>query len=210
MPPPLLPTPSAAATSLIRAGAGATSRIMTGGPPRVTPAAVVVVVAAAASSFSTTASRPKISKPRRQFRSWEKTVGRLLRRPRGEGPQYLPTRQWEDLATDQPFPINPTFKSTHVLDDKSRELVWTKVMRDGEPIKVVSAEFGIDIRRVAAIVRLKEVEKDWIAKVSGFCPVLFLICSSPPPRFLYDDYNIPNSISLEDIYMVTNCCCEPL
>lgn len=37
-------------------------------------------------------------------------------------------------------------------------------MRDGEPIKAVSAEFGIDIRRVAAVVRLKEVEKDWIAK----------------------------------------------
>jgi hypothetical protein len=39
-------------------------------------------------------------------------------------------------------------------------------MRDGETIKAVSAEFGVDIRRVAAIVRLKEVEKDWIAKVS--------------------------------------------
>lgn len=37
-------------------------------------------------------------------------------------------------------------------------------MRKGETIKAVSAELGVDIRRVAAVVRLKEVEKDWEAK----------------------------------------------
>ncbi|KAJ2994394.1 hypothetical protein NUW58_g1568 [Xylaria curta] len=67
-------------------------------------------------------------------------------------------------AVGKPFPLNPQFKSTKVLDDKSRELIWQKIMKDGETIKAVSAEFGVDIRRVAAIVRLKEVEKDWIAK----------------------------------------------
>lgn len=37
-------------------------------------------------------------------------------------------------------------------------------MRNGETIKTVSAELGVDITRVAAVVRLKEVEKDWVAK----------------------------------------------
>lgn len=41
-------------------------------------------------------------------------------------------------------------------------------MRNGETIKSVSAELGVDIRRVAAVVRLKEVERDWESKVSFF------------------------------------------
>lgn len=34
-----------------------------------------------------------------------------------------------------------------------------------EGVKAVSAELGVDQRRVAAVVRMKEVEKDWEAKV---------------------------------------------
>ncbi len=67
---------------------------------------------------------------------------------------------------DRPFPLNPYFKSMPVLDDNARELIWEKIMRKGEAVKAVSAELGVDIRRVAAVVRLKEVEKDWEAKVS--------------------------------------------
>lgn len=67
-----------------------------------------------------------------------------------------------DLNKTRPFPLNRQFKSETVLDDRAREVIWEKVMRDGEPIKAVSAELGVDIRRVAAVVRLKEVEKNWI------------------------------------------------
>ncbi|KAK5626891.1 hypothetical protein RRF57_002606 [Xylaria bambusicola] len=116
-------------------------------------------VPAAAASFSTTASRPKFSKGRRMFREWERRQGRSYRRHNDNATNYLTGR-----GGDRPFPLNPEFRSPRVLDEKARELVWEKVMREGETIKAVSAEFGIDIRRVAAIVRLKEVEKDWIAK----------------------------------------------
>lgn len=71
-----------------------------------------------------------------------------------------------DLNKTRPFPLNRQFKSETVLDDRAREVIWEKVMRDGEPIKAVSAELGVDIRRVAAVVRLKEVEKNWINTVS--------------------------------------------
>ncbi|TGJ83332.1 hypothetical protein E0Z10_g5410 [Xylaria hypoxylon] len=143
--------PPAAASSIIRAGAG-TARCVA------QPSQVPVVA-----SFSTTASRPKFTKARRLFRAWERADGRVFRRHAGEKPSYLPSRRRED-DTDKPFPLNPYFKSARVLDERAREVVWEKIMRDGETIKAVSAEFGIDIRRVAAIVRLKEVEKDWIAK----------------------------------------------
>ncbi|KAI1131032.1 eukaryotic mitochondrial regulator protein-domain-containing protein [Nemania abortiva] len=152
--PPLLPTPAAvtAAPSIIRASAGAARCAV---QPSQAPLA--------AASFSTTAPRPKFSKGRRVFRAWESNQGRLFRRHKPGQTKYL-TSTGDDEPSNQPFPMNPMFKSNKVLDDKSRELIWEKIMRDGETIKAVSAEFGVDIRRVAAIVRLKEVEKDWIAK----------------------------------------------
>jgi len=37
-------------------------------------------------------------------------------------------------------------------------------MKDGQSVKTVSAELGVEMSRVGAIVRLKEVEKEWIRK----------------------------------------------
>ncbi|KAI1178836.1 eukaryotic mitochondrial regulator protein-domain-containing protein [Nemania sp. FL0916] len=158
--PPRIPTLPAAAPSIIRASAGATTHRVA------QPSQLSVVVAA---GFSTTASRPKFSKARQNFRLWESRVGRRLRKHAGNAPRYMgllrpDASQEEQNRTTYPFPINPHFQSFRVLDDKARELIWQKIMHDGETIKAVSAEFGVDIRRVAAIVRLKEVEKDWIAR----------------------------------------------
>lgn len=74
------------------------------------------------------------------------------------GPTYL------GRGNGAVFPLNPTFRSEPVLDEEARELVWSKIVERGESIKAVSAELGIDMRRVAAVVRLKEVEKGWIAQ----------------------------------------------
>lgn len=79
--------------------------------------------------------------------------------PKG-GPRYLGPLQ------DQPFPLNPLFRSQPVLDEQTRELIWDKVIMRGEALKAVSAEMGVDVRRVAAVVRLKEVEKQWQREVS--------------------------------------------
>ena len=49
-------------------------------------------------------------------------------------------------------------------------------MRKGESLKAVSAELGVDLTRVAAVVRLKEVEKDWVSKVR-------LACLQPTPSY---------------------------
>ncbi|KAI0112870.1 eukaryotic mitochondrial regulator protein-domain-containing protein [Daldinia grandis] len=114
-------------------------------------------------SFSTTPSRPRFTKMRRVFRIWINGNGSTFRTHTPGGTNYLQSLG-DERNVDRPFPLNPHFKSQPVLDDRARELIWAKVMREGETIKAVSAELGVDIRRVAAVVRLKEVEKDWIAK----------------------------------------------
>ncbi|KAI0162243.1 eukaryotic mitochondrial regulator protein-domain-containing protein [Xylariaceae sp. FL1272] len=121
----------------------------------------------ATAAFSTSVARPRFSQRRRDFRKWEAERGSAYKIHRTPGtPNYLASNLVFDEEGNKkfPFPINKHFVSHPVLDDAARELVWEKIMRRGETIKSVSAEYGIDIRRVAAIVRLKEVEKDWISR----------------------------------------------
>ncbi|KAL6900153.1 eukaryotic mitochondrial regulator domain-containing protein [Trichoderma evansii] len=106
-------------------------------------------------SFSSTPCKQKMSRARQQMYQWLKgREGSELAEAKG-GPRYLGPLQ------DQPFPLNPLFRSQPVLDETTRELIWDKVIMRGEALKAVSAEMGVDVRRVAAVVRLKEVEKQW-------------------------------------------------
>ncbi|KAL5087567.1 hypothetical protein Trisim1_007790 [Trichoderma cf. simile WF8] len=106
-------------------------------------------------SFSSTPCQQKMSRARQQMYQWLKgRDGSEFADLKG-GPRYLGPLQ------DQPFPLNPLFRSQPVLDEHTRELIWDKVMGRGESLKAVSAEMGVDVRRVAAVVRLKEVEKQW-------------------------------------------------
>jgi Eukaryotic mitochondrial regulator protein len=77
----------------------------------------------------------------------------------------LPRERQSDLT---PFPLNPSFRSQPVVDEDIREAIWERVVKEGQSVKAVSADLGIEINRVGAIVRLKEVEKEWIRKVSIF------------------------------------------
>ncbi|KAG5920713.1 hypothetical protein E4U53_003883 [Claviceps sorghi] len=107
-------------------------------------------------SFSSTQYREKMSRARQQMYQWfQSKDGRELAQG-GRGVRYLGPLQ------DQPFPQNPLFRSQRVLDDATRELIWEKVTMRGESLKAVSAEMGVDVRRVAAVVRLKEVERQWV------------------------------------------------
>lgn len=111
-------------------------------------------------TFSTTPCREKMSKGRARMFEWLNSGnGRNLAEP-GNGPNYLGPHQ------DQPFPLNPLFRSQPVLADSTRDLIYDKVTRKGESLKAVSAEMHVDVRRVAAVVRLKEVENQWKAEVS--------------------------------------------
>lgn len=112
-------------------------------------------------SFCSTQYREKMSKARQQMYQWLKSRDGQELAEGGRGPRYLGPFQ------DQPFPQNPLFRSQPVLDEETRELIWDKVTQRGESLKAVSAEMGVDVRRVAAVVRLKEVEKQWVKDVSN-------------------------------------------
>lgn len=157
----------------------------------------------ASAAFSTTARQASTPKARREFWKWKAGPGANLRDPKPEGgSNYITTRG--SFISKNPFPLNPQFKSASVLSDASRELIWEKIMRRGETIKAVSAELGVDINRVAAVVRLKEVEKDWISKVN----FLTLSYQHIQPRYVMISTNQIRLV-LKTFSMVTTCC-EPL
>jgi hypothetical protein len=76
----------------------------------------------------------------------------------------IPPETTRDLT---PFPLNKSFVSQPVLSDDLREEIWKRVMQDGKSVRVVSAELGVEMSRVGAVVRLKEVEKEWEQTVSS-------------------------------------------
>ncbi|KAM3416658.1 hypothetical protein BST61_g8249 [Cercospora zeina] len=68
----------------------------------------------------------------------------------------------KERATDmRPFPLNHNFQSQSVLSEELREEIYRQVAAAGVDISTVSAAFGIDLRRVGAVVRLKSIEKRW-------------------------------------------------
>ena len=84
----------------------------------------------------------------------------------------LPPENLEDL---RPFPLNKYFRSQPVLSEELREAIYKRVVNEGASVSLASVEFGVSNERVGAVVRLKQLEKQWIAEVCYFA-VLFCIC----------------------------------
>lgn len=132
-------------------------------------------------TFSTTPARPA-TRLRRQFREWLDKKGPIFREPPAEGgTNYISKSQasfvsdFNVVEADMPFPNNPLFRSEPVLSDEARERIWEAVMKHGMPLKAVSAQFSVDMRRVAAVVRMKEIEKKWEREVSIFFSSFFFL-----------------------------------
>lgn len=89
-----------------------------------------------------------------------KLRGKRLEKHTPGQPNYL-----SEAGKAQPFPSNPAFVSHPVLSEGAREMIYKRVYDNDEPIKSVSADLGVDHRRVAAVVRMKAVEKEWEEKV---------------------------------------------
>lgn len=81
----------------------------------------------------------------------------------------------------RPYPLNYNFRSQPVLSEELREVVYQQVAVNGVDVSTVSAAFSVDTRRVAAVVRLKTIEKQWIEDVS-LAPTFF-------PRSFDDEFN---------------------
>ena len=96
----------------------------------------------------------------------------------------------------RPYPLNQYFRSQAVLSEELREQLYTQIVEYRHDLPAVAASFGVDVRRVAAVVRLKTIEKRWQDEVSGN---YFLYMAHHAALMI----TFKNSISLEDIHMVT-------
>lgn len=97
--------------------------------------------------------------------------------PDADGNKKLPPTTSRDML---PFPGNRKFMSQPVLSEELRELIWSRIMQDARSVREVSAELGVEMSRVGAVVRLKEIEKEWERVV---CLQSFIL----RPNILYDD-----------------------
>jgi hypothetical protein len=82
----------------------------------------------------------------------------------------LPPETAEDL---RPFPLNQYFRSQPVLSEDLREAIYRRVKKDGATVSLASVEYGVSNERVGAVVRLKQMEKEWIAQVCSQCLLEF-------------------------------------
>ncbi|KAK3298134.1 eukaryotic mitochondrial regulator protein-domain-containing protein [Chaetomium fimeti] len=105
-------------------------------------------------AFSTTPA-PQITKLRRAFKEWCADKGLMYRNAPYDQTNYM------GFSRTRPFPENEHFKSEPVLSVRARNMIWEAIMVKGMPLKAVSAEFHVDMRRVAAVVRMMEIEKKW-------------------------------------------------
>ena len=74
----------------------------------------------------------------------------------------LPKESGEDLM---PFPMNRQFRSQRVLSEELKDAIYQRIMEEGSSVRNVSAVLGVEMNRVAAVVRLKAVEKQWEKEV---------------------------------------------
>lgn len=127
--------------------------------------------------LSTTPAPAKAqTKLRRDLFEWLNGPGAVFKQPaRPNNTNYL---GGYDVKTGEakeggrsstlPFPLNPAFPSTPVVSDALANEVYKRVVEGGKSVRMVSAELNITLQRVAAIVRLKTIEKRWEREVRAF------------------------------------------
>lgn len=74
-------------------------------------------------------------------------------------------RDAEDGDNRRPFPNNQAFVSESILSEELRNEIYVRVVEQKKSVRAVSVQFGIDMRRVAAVVRLVEMERRQRAQV---------------------------------------------
>lgn len=75
----------------------------------------------------------------------------------------MPPETVEDL---RPFPLNPFFRSEPVLSEAFRNEIHRRVGDQGQTVREVSVSMNVTMERVAAVYRMKEMEKRRMAEVS--------------------------------------------
>lgn len=99
----------------------------------------------------------------------------------------------------QPFQHNPHFKSQPVLSEELREEIWRRIMKEQIPITQVSRDFGVDMHRIGAVVRLKELEKKWEAEGKKLAKPYAKAIMGMLPQTPYDPKNPVTHEGINDL-----------
>ena len=69
--------------------------------------------------------------------------------------------------------MNPFFKPQPPLNNKIKEEIWLKFTQEEQTPRKIGTDYGISLKRVEAILKLKKMEKDMIKKVCYFYRNIF-------------------------------------
>jgi hypothetical protein len=130
---------------------------------------------------------------------------------RNEASKMLAAQQADSARSSReenlhPFPMNRSFQSQAVLSEELREIIYLKVVRDGLTVRTVSTLLGVGMERVGAVVRMKQMERDWVKRVSSSISLLRTI----PATCILMMIPFKNRLVFKTTHMVTNKLCEPL
>ncbi|KAJ5417077.1 uncharacterized protein N7487_000627 [Penicillium crustosum] len=112
--------------------------------------------------FSATAAPRGQTKLRRQMFEWLDGEGAVFKHHIPGQTNYVTSlKQRDNEGSDKarPFPNNQNFFSEPILSEELRNEVYNRVVEQKKSARVVSVELGIDMKRIAAVVRLVELEK---------------------------------------------------
>lgn len=129
---------------------------------------------------------------------WLATQGAGLKHHTPGETNYL--RLADGTQSNRPFPNNSHFISEPVLSEELRNEVYVRVKEQNKSPRAVSVELGIDMNRIAAVVRLVELERRQREKVKQHSPPISLLRAkiSPCTSDANDEIPKKKSISLED------------
>jgi hypothetical protein len=118
---------------------------------------------------------------------WLSTAGAGLKNHVPGETNYLSRlKQGGQGDSNRPFPNNPNFVSESILSEDLREEIYKRVTSKKQSLRAVSVELGIDMKRIAAVVRLVELEKRQRSQVRIFL-FLFVLHFGTFLAFAYDE-----------------------
>ncbi|KAJ5199037.1 Ribosomal protein S35 mitochondrial [Penicillium cf. griseofulvum] len=109
--------------------------------------------------FSATAASQGQTKLRRQMFEWLNNEGSVFKHHIPGEPNYITRLKGDGGEKTRPFPDNRNFFSEPILSEELRNEVYNRVVEQKKSVRVVSVDLGIDMKRIAAVVRLVELEK---------------------------------------------------
>ncbi|KAK6504276.1 hypothetical protein TWF506_002479 [Arthrobotrys conoides] len=102
-----------------------------------------------------------------------------------------------------PFPTNPTFRVHPVISTEFREQIYLR-MKAERSVRRISAELNCELERVAAVIRLKEIENRWIEQNRPLCTEMQKRVHAMMPVTHYTNFPHHESITDLRIHPATN------